>query len=92
MSELQQEHKMNSDIMTARTERKAEVSPRTKARLAGVFELLEGFTSAGGQVVILGGLYVAGNAATTAANILKINLEETHESHCTYKIRPSRCA
>jgi len=70
MSELQQEQTMNSVIMTARTERKAEISPRTKARMAGVFELLEGFTSAGGQVFILGSLVVAGNATTTAANIL----------------------
>ena len=67
MSKLHQEHQMNSVIMTGRTERKAEVSPRTKARMAGVFELLEGFTSAGGQVFILGSLVVAGNAATTAA-------------------------
>jgi hypothetical protein len=56
--------------MTARTERKAEVSPRLMARMAGVFELLEGLTSAGGQVFILGSIFVAGNAATTAANIL----------------------
>jgi hypothetical protein len=70
MSQLQQGYKMNSVIMTAQTERKAEVSPRFMARMAGVFELLEGFTSAGGQVVILGSLVVAGNAAATAANIL----------------------
>jgi hypothetical protein len=38
--------------------------------MAGVFELLEGFTSAGGQVFILGSLVVAGSAATTAVNIL----------------------
>jgi len=38
--------------------------------MAGVFEFLEGLTSAGGQVVILGGLVVEGSAATTAANIL----------------------
>jgi len=70
MSKQQQEYKMNSVIMTARTEQKAEVSPRFMARMAGVFELLEGLTSAGGQVVILGSLVVAGNAATTATNIL----------------------
>lgn len=52
------------------TERNAEWSPRFKARMAGVFELLEALTSAGGQVAILGSLFVAGNAATTAANIL----------------------
>jgi len=51
-------------------ERIAEVSPRFKARLAGVFEALEGLTSAYGQVVVLGRLVVAGNAAATAANIL----------------------
>ena len=58
---------MNKAVMM---ERETEVSPRTKARMAGVFELLEGLTSAGGQVIILGSLVVAGNAATTAANIL----------------------
>lgn len=48
----------------------ATVSPRVKARIAGVFEALEGTASAGGQVVILGSLVVAGDAAATAANIL----------------------
>jgi hypothetical protein len=38
--------------------------------MAGIFQLLEGLTSAGGQVVILGSLVVAGSAATTATNIL----------------------
>jgi hypothetical protein len=52
------------------TERIAEVSPRVKARLAGVLEVLEGATSAGGQVAILGSLVVAGGVATTATNIL----------------------
>ena len=70
MSQLQPEYKMNSVIMTARTGWKAEVSPRTKARMAGVFELLEGLTSSGGQVIILGSLFVAGNAATTGGDIL----------------------
>lgn len=51
-------------------ERIAEASPRFKARLAGVFEALEGLTSAFGQVVVLGRLVVSGNAAATAANIL----------------------
>ena len=50
--------------------RMAAVSPRTKARMAGIFQMLEGLTSAGGQVVILGSLVVAGSAATTATNIL----------------------
>ena len=52
------------------TKRMAELSPRFKARMAGVFGFLEGLTSPGGQVVILGGLVVTGNAAATAANIL----------------------
>ena len=52
-------------------ERIAEVSPRFKARVAGVFEALEGLTSAYGQVVVLGRLVVAGSAAATAANILE---------------------
>jgi hypothetical protein len=52
------------------TKRTAAWSPRLKARVAGIFEALEGTASAGGQVVILGSLVVAGNAATTAANIL----------------------
>lgn len=52
------------------TKRRAAWSPRLKARIAGVFEALEGAASAGGQVVILGSFVVAGNAAATAANIL----------------------
>ena len=52
------------------TKRMIAWSPRAKARVAGVFEALEGATSAGGQVAILGSLVVAGNAAATAANIL----------------------
>ena len=48
----------------------AGLSPKGKARLAGVFELLEGTFSAGGQVVILGSLVVTGDAAVTAHNIL----------------------
>jgi uncharacterized protein DUF4386 len=51
-------------------ERNGEVSPRLKARMAGVFELLEGITSASGQVFILGSLIVTGNAAATAAKLL----------------------
>lgn len=47
-----------------------ETSPRFQARLAGVFEALEGLTSAFGQVFVLGRLIVVGNAATTAANVL----------------------
>jgi hypothetical protein len=48
----------------------ARASPRLKARLAGLFELLEGVTSAGGQVFILGKIVVRGDAAATAAGIL----------------------
>jgi hypothetical protein len=48
-----------------------EWSPKARARLAGVFEALEGFTSTFGQVNVLGKLIVVGNAAATAANILK---------------------
>jgi Domain of unknown function (DUF4386) len=53
------------------TEKTKEWSPKAKARLAGVFEALEGFTASWGQVTVLGQLMVAGNAATTAANILQ---------------------
>src|SRR6266567_1313073 len=51
-------------------ERIAEASPRLKARMAGVFELLEALTSGFGQVIVPGMLVVAGNAKATAANIL----------------------
>jgi hypothetical protein len=47
-----------------------EVSPGFKARLAGACQLLEAVTAAYGQVIVLGRLVVAGNAAATAANIL----------------------
>jgi hypothetical protein len=57
--------------MTERiTERIAETSPRFKARMAGVFQLLEAITSACPGVFILDRLVVPGNAAATAANIL----------------------
>jgi Domain of unknown function (DUF4386) len=52
------------------THKAKEWSPKAKARLAGVFEALEGFTSSFGQVTVLGRLLVVGNAAETAANIL----------------------
>jgi hypothetical protein len=51
-------------------ERIAEASPRFNARMAGVFEMLEGMTSAFGQVFVLGRLVVFSDAAATAANIL----------------------
>ena len=55
---------------TVMTDRIAEASPRFKARMAGVFQLLEAVTAAFRRVFILGRLVVAGNAAATAANIL----------------------
>lgn len=48
----------------------AEVSPRLTARLAGVFEAIEGVMSSYGQVLVLGRLVVSGSAAATAANVL----------------------
>jgi hypothetical protein len=52
------------------TNRIAETSPRFKARMAGVFQLLEAVTAASPGVFILDRLVVSGNAAATAANIL----------------------
>jgi hypothetical protein len=49
---------------------KAETSPRFKARIAGLFELLEALTSGFGQVIVPRMLIVSGNAAATAANVL----------------------
>jgi hypothetical protein len=46
------------------------MSPRAKARMAGIFQLLEALTSTFGQIIILGKLVVPGNGAITAANIL----------------------
>ncbi len=51
-------------------DRIAGMSPRARARLAGVFEGLEGFPAAFGQTVVLGMLVVSGDAAATARNIL----------------------
>jgi hypothetical protein len=51
-------------------DRIAEASPRFKARMAGVFQLLEALTAASPGVFVLGRLVVSGNAAATAANIL----------------------
>jgi hypothetical protein len=48
----------------------AETSPRLKARMAGVFQGLEGLTFTFGQVIVLGKLVVFHDAAATAANIL----------------------
>jgi hypothetical protein len=47
-----------------------EASPRFKARMAGVFQLLEAITASFPGVFVLGRLVVDGNAVTTAANIL----------------------
>ena len=52
-------------------ERIAETSPRFRARMAGVFQLLEALTATFGQVIVLGRLVVSGNAVATAANILE---------------------
>ena len=53
------------------TEKAKGWSPKASARLAGVFEALEGFTSSWGQVTVLGQLMVVGNAVATATNILQ---------------------
>jgi hypothetical protein len=52
------------------TERLAEASPRLKARIAGVFYLLEATTAVFGQIFILGMLVVPRDPAATATNIL----------------------
>lgn len=44
-------------------------SPRFLARMAGAFQLLEALTAVFGQIIVLNGLVVKGNAAATAANI-----------------------
>jgi hypothetical protein len=55
---------------TAIAGRVAGMTPRAKARIAGICEFFEGLLSSSGQVGILGKLIVAGNAAATAANLL----------------------
>lgn len=45
-------------------------SPRSLARMAGLFQLLEGVTATFGQVVVLGKLVDFRDAAATATNIL----------------------
>src|SRR5215467_10409871 len=47
-----------------------ETTPRSLARMAGVFQFLEGLTATFGQVVVLDRMVVFGNAAATATNIL----------------------
>lgn len=44
--------------------------PRTQARIAGVFYLLEGATSAFGAIHVVSEVTVSGNAAATAENVL----------------------
>ena len=56
------------------TERMKEMSPRTKARITGVFYLLTVLTGIFAQGFVSGSLVVDGDAATTATNIL------THQS------------
>jgi hypothetical protein len=58
---------MSTAVVTGRP---GEASPRFKARMAGVFQLLEAITAASPGVFILGRLVVSGNPAATAANIL----------------------
>ena len=48
----------------------SDLSPKSKARLAGLFEALEGLTFTYGQVTLLNKLIVHGDAGATAANIL----------------------
>jgi len=45
-------------------------SPKSLARIAGVFQALEGTAATFGQVQIVGQLFVFGNASATAANLL----------------------
>lgn len=56
---------------SARMDRRTGVSPRFLARMAGMCQLLEAITATLGQVIILGRLVVSGDAAATAANILR---------------------
>src|SRR6202000_3510415 len=56
--------------ITNRMEPVAQMSPRVKARMAGVAQLLEALTATFGQVIVPGKLFVMGSAAATAANIL----------------------
>lgn len=55
---------------TGIVERSAPASPRARARLAGLFELLEGLTGAFGQVIVPSTILVHGDAAATATKVL----------------------
>ncbi len=57
---------MNSEIMM---EQIARTSPRSLARMGGLFQALENTAFTFGQVIVLGWLVVSGNAAATASNI-----------------------
>ena len=57
------------------TESVTEASARTKARLVGIFEILEGLTSTYAQVIVFNRLVVSGNAAATVSNILAHELQ-----------------
>lgn len=46
------------------------MSPKARARLAGVFQALEGFPAVFGQVAVLGMVVIPGDAVGTAHNIL----------------------
>lgn len=52
------------------TELLSEASPHLKARLAGLFQLLEGMTATFGQIYLLGTFVVIRDPAATATNIL----------------------
>jgi len=55
---------------TAILKRITEPSPRSLARKAGICQLLAAVTATFGAVIVTGKLFVSGNAAATAANIL----------------------
>src|SRR5207245_3130017 len=61
------EQTMSTDVMT---EPIIQRSPRSLARIAGVFDFLEGLASGFGQIIVPGMLVVAGDAAATAAYVL----------------------
>ena len=58
---------MSTAVMTSQI---SSWSPRSLARMAGLFQALEATAATYGQVIILGELLVSGNAPATAANIL----------------------